>query len=381
MSVRSARPYLKSGRVLFLVFTVLLLAGCPTPPKAPPRVTPLTGSSGLMVPRTDILPSQNIHLASDPAFQAPRDRLDPVLPDEKLEIPTGLIPLNAWARLCGFTDLRVVPDANPYTVELVGPQGNLTLVLGHRFAKWNGINFGIGFGPAVRENQMVVHSLDVLKNFYPLSVGAFTIPKTTRILVLDPGHGGSDPGSLGPTKIYEKELTLDWARRIEKLLAGTSWKVVLTRTQDRELSLLERVSIADAENADLFISLHFNSLANTGGARDESGIETFCLTPAGSPSNITRGFEDDPRRVYPNNEFDSENILLATRLQESLVKTSGRKDRGVRRARFMTVIREQKRPAVLVEGGFLSSATEANLILDPAYRQQMAVAVCNALPN
>lgn len=358
-----------------------MLAGCPAPPKAPPRITPLSGSESLGGPRTEVPASQSVRINDDPTFVWPTDRHDSVLPEEKLEIPTGLIPLSAWARLCGFNDLRVVQGATPYTVELQGEQGTLTLVLGQRFAKWNGINLGIGFGPGVRQNQMVVHSLDVLKSFYPLSVGAFTIPKITRVLVLDPGHGGGDPGSQSNGRDYEKDLTLDWALRIEKLLQGSSWKVYLTRREDRDLSLLDRVAIANNHNADLFISLHFNSLENTGGARDESGIETFCLTPTGAPSTVTRGFEDDARKVYPNNEFDSENILLATRMQESLVKASGRRDRGVRRARFMTVIREQKRPAVLVEGGFLSSPTEAARILDPTFRQQMAVAVCNALPN
>ena len=379
MFVRSAPPYGNIGRVLFLSLGVLLLAGCPAPPKAPPRVTPLT--SGTLVPRHHEAAAQTVNLSGEPIFRPAQDVLDPVLPAEALQLPAGQIPLNSWAWLCGFNDLRVVTNATPYTVELEGDQGILTLVLGQRFAKWNGMNFGLGFGPGVKQGQMVVHSIDVQKNFYPLSVGTFTIPKASRVLVLDPGHGGNDPGSLSTSKLYEKDLTLDWALRIEKLLEGSSWNVVLTRREDRELSLMERVAIADKNNADLFISLHFNSLEKTGSSRDESGIETFCLTPAGAPSNVTRGFEDDVRKFYPNNEFDTENILLAARLQQSLVKRSGRRDRGVRRARFMTVVREQRRPAVLVEGGFLSNPAEGNLILDPAYRQQMAVGICNALPN
>ena len=297
-----------------------------------------------------------------------------------MQIPSGLIPLNTWAQLCGFSDLRVVADADPYTVDLEGSSGVLTLTFGNRFAKWNGINVGLSFVPAVKQGQLVVHSIDVVKNFYPLALGSFSVPKPARILVLDPGHGGSDPGSLASGKTYEKDLALDWALRIEKLLEGTSWKVILTRRDDRDIPLMERVAIADRNNADIFISLHFNSLEKSSG-NDESGIETFCLTPVGAPSNVTRGYEDDARRMFPNNEFDSANILLASRIQESLVKASGRKDRGVRRARFMTVLREQRRPAVLVEGGFLSSAAEGKLILDPAYREQIAIGLCNALPN
>ncbi|MGZ8937956.1 MAG: N-acetylmuramoyl-L-alanine amidase family protein [Limisphaerales bacterium] len=381
---RSAPPYENIGRVLFFCFAVLLLVGCPTPPKNTGRVTPLSAPGGF-IPRSEQQLSTEpapplVNLPGEPSFAPAQDRHDPILPEETFQIPTGLIPLNAWAQLCGFNDLRVVPDATPYTVDLTGDSGVLTLVLGQRFAKWNGINVGLGFGPATRQGQMVVHSIDVLKSFYPLALGTFSIPKPVRLLVLDPGHGGSDPGSLTTDKTYEKDLTLDWALRVEKILAGTSWKVILTRRDDLDHTLMERVAIADRLNADIFISLHFNSLEKSG-ARDENGIETFCLTPAGAPSNVTRGFDDDVRRYFPNNEFDSANILLASRIQDSLVKISGRRDRGVRRARFMTVLREQRRPAVLVEGGFLSSAIEGKLILDPAYREQIAIGLCNALPN
>jgi N-acetylmuramoyl-L-alanine amidase len=99
------------------------------------------------------------------------------------------------------------------------------------------------------------------------------------------------------------------------------------------------------------------------------------------PSSLRRGYEDDDRKTYPNNRFDSENVVLAARLHASLVKATGRRDRGVRRARFMTVLREQQRPAVLVEGGFLSNPAEAGVILEPAYREQLARAVCDALPD
>jgi N-acetylmuramoyl-L-alanine amidase len=219
------------------------------------------------------------------------------------------------------------------------------------------------------------------KSLYAVSL---SIPKKNGLLILDPGHGGADPGSQGTVrKAVEKDLALDWALRIERLLAHSSWQVVLTRRNDRDVPLLDRVAFSEAHRGDLFISLHFNSMPSNpnGKAPDESGIETYCLTPAGAPSNVTRNFEDDIRRSYPNNQYDAQNLLLACRLQSSLVAATGRRDRGVRRARFMTVVREQRRPAVLVEGGFLSNPAEANLILQPEYRETMARAICDALPN
>src|SRR5688500_1433149 len=144
MFVRSARPHENFGRVLFTFICVLLLAGCPSPPKTPPRVTPLVGSRSTYMPgparSADDPAPESVNLAGEPTFSPAQDRHDPVLPEETLQIPTGLLALNDWAQLCGFYDVRVVPDANPYTVDLEGPSGVLTLIMGQRFAKWNGIN-------------------------------------------------------------------------------------------------------------------------------------------------------------------------------------------------------------------------------------------------
>jgi len=367
---------------LLILGTVLVFSGCPAPPKPTPHVTALEPAA----PGPMVAPVQTVTIStSEVATAAPtKDRPDAVLPEEKLQLANGKLPFSSWAQLCGFTEIRAVPNSNPPLIELSAPSGNLTLVLGQRFAKWNGLQLGLGYPPVAERGQVVVHSVDVTKTFYPLALGALSIPKRTRVLVIDPGHGGADPGSsAGSRKTYEKDLTLDWALRVERLLTNSSWRVVLTRREDRDIPLLDRVAIADANQADLFVSLHFNSVETSGSSKspDESGIETYCLTPAGAPSNVTRNFEDDLRRVYPNNEYDAQNLLLATRVQASLISTTNRKDRGVRRARFMSVVREQKRPAVLVEGGFLSNPAEANLVLQPNFREQMARAVCNALPN
>ena len=287
----------------------------------------------------------------------------------------------AWLTLCGFQEYHFTQKEYPQSVELLAPQGKLGLTIGSRFARWNGVNIGLGYAPMLQQGQIGLHSLDVLKNIIPLMTASLASAREQKVLVIDPGHGGRDSGSKGPRNNYEKDLTLDWAFRIEKLLTNSDWQVILTRRTDKDVGLMERVQIAQTNNADLFISLHFNSLDNGPGGSDEAGLETYCLTPSGLPSNIKRDYEDDPRRVFPNNDFDNENLVLATRIQSNLIKITGRRDRGVRRARFMTVLREQKRPAVLVEGGYLSNPIEANLILQPEFREQLARAVCEALPN
>ena len=142
---------------------------------------------------------------------------------------------------------------------------------------------------------------------------------------------------------YEKEFTLDWALRLRPLLAAKGWRVFLTRTNDIDLSLSNRVAFAEDHHADLFVSLHFNS---AGGGDTQAGLETYCLSPAGMPSTVTRGFPDDLGVSFPNNLFDAANLQLALRMHHALLEANHQQDRGIRRARFLGVLRNQHRPAI-----------------------------------
>jgi len=142
------------------------------------------------------------------------------------------------------------------------------------------------------------------------------------------------------------------------------------------MSITERVACADRAGADLFISLHFNSAPPKSGI---SGIETYCTTPQGLPSNLVRDNTDDPQMAFPNNAFDTSNFLWALQLHRALLKASGAIDRGLRRARFLGVLRWQKRPAILLEAGYLSHAGEGRKIASEAYRQKLAEAVAQGL--
>ena len=247
---------------------------------------------------------------------------------------------------------------------------------GSHVAHLDRISFWLGYAPHVADGQLLVRTLDVEKNFMPLANRADFATDTNRVAVIDPGHGGENTGARSVAdNHFEKEFTLDWALRLEPLLASNGWNVVLTRTTDVDTSLSNRVTLADEVNADLFVSLHFNS----GARQDQAGIETYCLTPTGMPSTLTRDYEDDVSRVFPNNAFDEENLQYAVRLHRAVLEGTGGSDRGVRRARFMVVLRGQNRPAVLVEGGYLSNLREAQSIADPEYRQKLAEAVAKAL--
>jgi N-acetylmuramoyl-L-alanine amidase len=262
-----------------------------------------------------------------------------------------------------------------YSVTL--PAGTLTLRAGTRAAVWTGMELHLGFAPREVEGRLLVHVLDALKNFQPLLQGSPLPPPGRRLIVVDPGHGG---GNTGARSVFdgknEKELTLDWALRLHPLLEAGGWRVLLTRTNDVEVPLGERVAFAEQSRADFFLSLHFNA---TPQGREQTGAETYCVTPKGIPSNLIRDFEDDFSKYYPNNAFDVQNLQYALRLHRALLSVNGHDDRGVRRARFMGVLLGQQRPAVLLEAGYLSSPAEAGRIADPAFRQRLAEAVAQAL--
>src|SRR5262245_26368352 len=170
------------ANLLLILATLLVFSGCPTPPKATPQLTALEPVPA-SVPREASIETVVVSPRNEPSA-ALKDRADAVLPEEKLQLPTGKLPLSSWAQLCGFTEMRSVPTANPPMIELISPGGNLTLFLGQRFAKWNGITVGLGFPPMAERGQVVVHSIDVFKNFYPLGLGTFSLPRPPRVLVI-----------------------------------------------------------------------------------------------------------------------------------------------------------------------------------------------------
>jgi N-acetylmuramoyl-L-alanine amidase len=215
--------------------------------------------------------------------------------------------------------------------------------------------------------QLWIPSSDVLKTIDPiLRQGRSATRAPIRTIVLDPGHGGSDTGARGARGV-EKQLTLDLARRVERLLPGA----ILTRTTDRNIPLDDRVQFAKSKRADLFISIHFNS----GGSA--AGIETYCIPPAGTASTAAAGRLREAE-ASPNNRFDESNVWLAHCVQRSLLRNTGAADRGVRRARFV-VIRDAPCPAILVEAGFLSNRAEEQRILTESYRDKLAKSIADGI--
>lgn len=335
----------------------------PPPSYPPPRVV-----SPQPAPSATQPPPQYLPPPTPAVVPKAQPSLAPVQPAARPQ----WIPLQTWAAQMG---LQQPVRVSQTSFQIRSAAGAFQLTIGTRIASWNGYKFHLGFAPTATNGVPFVHGLDADKNLAPLLQVNLPVPRGRGVIVLDPGHGGNAVGTKSTLgNFYEKDYTLDWAKRLKPLLEARGWRVVLTRTGDRNVELAERVLIAEQQQADLFLSLHFNAAA--AGA---AGLETYCLTPAGMASTLTRNYPDPVNIALPGNSRDFENMRLAMRIHRSLLQNIGMTDRGVQRARFMDVLKTQQRPAVLIEGGYLSDRNEAKLIHSADYRQKLALAVAKAL--
>lgn len=365
----------RTSRLIVLLLVALWLTGCQTASQKPMAVTITT----VTVPEAiTVAPAQPI---MEPPPIAPVIVTNAQLSKIAQNWPTNWInvwiPLATWGRYNSMEKFVQRGSNQAPVFDLHTSNAVMSLKVGTRLARFNGLECWLAYGPQLFKGLPYIHSLDAQKNLQPLVAPASYEFKTNRTIVLDPGHGGKDSGTKNIDSFnFEKEYTLDWALRLRRLLATNGWKVILTRTNDSDVQLGDRVALADRAKADLFLSLHFNSgLPN----RDLAGVETYCLTPTGMPSNLVRTYEDDIKQSYPNNLFDEQNYQIAYRLHRELVQSMNVPDRGIRRARFMSVLRGQNRPAVLIEGGYLSNSAEAKKIASASHRQALAEAVARAL--
>lgn len=204
---------------------------------------------------------------------------------------------------------------------------------------------------------------------------AFLATKGTRTVVLDAGHGGKDPGTMGKTGVKEKDIALDIALRVKAHLAAAGIRVVMTRDSDRFWELEDRPYLAARGGGDLFVSLHMNAASS----RTVQGIETFVTAvenyPPTSESRLNGKFP-----AVPNNQFNHSNTILGTQIHRALVGITRAEDRGLKRARFV-VLRNSAMPAALVECGFLSSPKEEQKLSTPSYRETVALGVAQGILN
>ena len=183
----------------------------------------------------------------------------------------------------------------------------------------------------------------------------FTSGLKSKIIVIDPGHGGSDSGAIGPNKTQEKMITLAIAQKVQALLEKAGAKVLMTRQTDTDVyapnasaadELRARTLIANDNKADLFLSIHIDAFSNP----SAGGTTTF---------------------YYPKSRYD---VMLAQCIQNNLAIAGGLQNRGRRPARFY-VMRNTEMPAALAELAFISNPNEENLINSLEFQHKMAQSI------
>ena len=191
----------------------------------------------------------------------------------------------------------------------------------------------------------------------PLAPGSLPVVPAGRYkVVIDPGHGGPDPGAVGIGGLRETDVVLDVCLQVARLLQARGVQVLMTRTTEVDVDLPPRVALANSSRADAFVSVHANAL--TLYRPDVNGIESFYFEGAGRPSR-----------------------QLAAALQQQMLSISpGSPDRGVKPARFF-VIRRTVMPSTLVEMGFVTGALDAPRLADAPYRRRMALALATGVLN
>jgi len=175
----------------------------------------------------------------------------------------------------------------------------------------------------------------------------------SKIIVVDAGHGGKDPGAIFGS-IQEKSLNLDIAKRLRKLLVAEGYQVIMTRSTDEFIELTERADIANRNNADLFISVHNNSMPD-----NYRGTMTLYST----------------RDV--NNEFSSKD--LAETIQKNMEKSLASGSIGARERTDLVVLNKTTMPAIIAEVACMSNNQELNLLKTAQFRQAAAQGICNAI--
>lgn len=221
-----------------------------------------------------------------------------------------------------------------------------------------------------------------------------------KIIVLDPGHGGNDPGAVGPNGLYEKDVVLDVALQLRTILSKNKrFRILLTRDKDVFIPLVERTAFANSKNADMFVSIHANASAK----KTAKGIETYLLNWTNDEEAIRvaarenaislkkmkeqmKKYKSDVDIMLSDLRRDlkrDESIKLANYVQSSIVSTLGEnyndiKGIGVKNALFY-VLFGARMPSVLAEISFISNPVEESRLSKESYREHIARAIADGI--
>nr|WP_314440151.1 N-acetylmuramoyl-L-alanine amidase [uncultured Campylobacter sp.] len=247
-----------------------------------------------------------------------------------------------------------------------------------------------------QDSEPQISTIDDSQGAKTASVVAGKIYKSTKgkLIVIDPGHGGSDSGAVG-NGLKEKNVVLATSKKLGALLAKRGYRVLYTRSTDVFINLRSRTAFAAKKNADMFISIHANAAPNASSALKMSGVETFFLSPARSERSKNAAALENRGDLEDMNTFSKQTFLnflnrekiissnkLAIDIQSymlsSVKKSFSSRDGGVREAPFWVLVGATM-PAVLVEMGYITHPDEGKNLGKSAYQDRIAQGIANGV--
>ncbi len=254
--------------------------------------------------------------------------------------------------------------------------------------------------PAAKTEPPVVSGVEKVKT--PKSASpVIKKPNGIRTIVIDPGHGGKDPGAIGKRKLQEKTVTLKIAKLLKKDLAkelqkkyGKKPKIILTRTRDKYIPLDERTAIANSREADLFVSIHVNASPR----RAATGVETYYLRYTQDKDAIRVAARENKATPAEMNDVlgyilrdlestgnQQESIRLATNIQQTLSKGLQRKYKGIKsngvKCALFYVLVNANMPSVLVEVSFISNPKDEKRLKTDKYLREITKGITKGIIN
>ncbi len=223
--------------------------------------------------------------------------------------------------------------------------------------------------------------------------------KSSKLIVIDAGHGGKDSGALGDKKIglKEKDIVLSTALKLGRELKRRGYKVLYTRSSDKFINLRDRTKYANDKRADLFISVHANAAPNVAKAKTSEGVETFFLSPARSERSKKAAEKENQGDFEEINYFSKQSILnflnrekivasnkLAIDVQKNILTQTRKKykivDGGVREAPFWVLVGAQM-PAILIEMGYITHPSESKRIANKVFQDTLVKGIADGIES
>ncbi len=243
-------------------------------------------------------------------------------------------------------------------------------------------------------NMKVMHKKNVSKKVKTKSNIPVRVDRN-KIIVIDAGHGGKDPGAIGYRGYREKMIVIQIAHRLRKILNSRGYKIYMTRNGDRFIKLRNRTAYANKKDADIFISIHANSVSRKKASK-ACGIECYFLSPSRSKRAAKVAAKENSADMSDMKKYEQNNFLgllnrhkiiasnkLAIDLQRGMLGSLNRsyknvKDGGVREGPFWVLVGAQM-PAVLVEVGFVSNPKEARRLVNAKYQKKLAIGLADGI--